>query len=78
VKSDIPARTFEFALRVVLLCRVLDASPGVPRTLAGIKKVRNRPLEKKFLSSTHKPHPSTLNHAPVVPLFKLQTSNFTL
>jgi len=35
VKSDIPARTFEFARRVVLLCRVLDASPGVPRTLAG-------------------------------------------
>jgi four helix bundle protein len=35
VKSDIPARTFEFARRMVLLCRVLDASPGVPRTLAG-------------------------------------------
>jgi four helix bundle protein len=35
VQSDIPARTFEFARRVVLLCRVLDASPGVPRTLAG-------------------------------------------
>jgi four helix bundle protein len=35
VKSDLPARTFEFARRIVLLCRVLDASPGVPRTLAG-------------------------------------------
>jgi four helix bundle protein len=35
VQSDIPARTFEFARPVVLLCRVLDASPGVPRTLAG-------------------------------------------
>jgi four helix bundle protein len=35
VKSDIPERTFAFARRVVLLCRVLDASPGVPRTLAG-------------------------------------------
>ena len=34
MKSDIPARTFEFARRVVLLCRVLDASPGVRRTLA--------------------------------------------
>ncbi|NBC14599.1 MAG: four helix bundle protein [Gammaproteobacteria bacterium] len=35
MKSDLPARTFEFARRIVLLCRVLDASPGVPRTLAG-------------------------------------------
>ena len=35
VKSDIPARTFEFARRVVVLCPVLDASPGVSRTLAG-------------------------------------------
>ncbi|KAA6184540.1 four helix bundle protein [Thiohalocapsa marina] len=34
MKSDIPARTFEFARRVVLLCRVLDGSPGVPRTVA--------------------------------------------
>ncbi len=33
--SDLPERTFEFARRVVLLCRVLDSSPGVPRTLAG-------------------------------------------
>ena len=35
MKSDIPERTFAFARRVVLLCRELDASPGVPRTLAG-------------------------------------------
>ena len=34
MKSDIPERTFEFARRVVLLCRVLDGTPGVPRTLA--------------------------------------------
>jgi four helix bundle protein len=32
--SDIPARTFEFARRVVGLCRVLDSTPGVSRTLA--------------------------------------------
>ncbi|MBC2710998.1 MAG: four helix bundle protein [Desulfosarcina sp.] len=34
MKSDLPERTFEFAKRVVLLCKVLDASPGVNRTLA--------------------------------------------
>jgi len=33
-KRDIPARTFEFARRVVMLCRTLDQSPGVSRTLA--------------------------------------------
>ena len=32
--SDIPARTFEFARRIVGLCRVLDSAPGVSRTLA--------------------------------------------
>lgn len=31
---DIKERTFEFATRVVRLCRVLDESPGVSRTLA--------------------------------------------
>ena len=35
MKSDLPARTFEFARRVVVLCRELDRTPGVPRTLAG-------------------------------------------
>ncbi|WP_058556765.1 four helix bundle protein [Thiohalocapsa sp. ML1] len=34
MKSDIPDRTFEFARRVVMLCRALDAEPGVPRILA--------------------------------------------
>lgn len=34
MKSDIPERTFAFAIRVVKLCRVLDAQPGVSRTLA--------------------------------------------
>ncbi|MCZ2344276.1 MAG: four helix bundle protein [Bacteroidales bacterium] len=33
MKSDIPARTFEFAKRVVRLCQVLDEKPGVGRTL---------------------------------------------
>ena len=29
-----PERTFEFARRVVMLCRTLDQAPGVSRTLA--------------------------------------------
>lgn len=33
MKSDIPERTFEFAKRVVILCRFLDEKPGVSRTL---------------------------------------------
>jgi len=33
-KTDLPERTFEFARRVVLLCRALDEKPGVSRTLA--------------------------------------------
>lgn len=31
---DIEQRTFEFAVRIVKLCQVLDKTPGVPRTLA--------------------------------------------
>ncbi len=34
MKSDIPARTFEFAKRVVRLCQAMDKNPGVGRTLA--------------------------------------------
>lgn len=34
MKSDLPARTFEFAKRIVLLCRALDETPGVSRTLS--------------------------------------------
>jgi len=34
MKSDIPERTFQFAQRIVKLCLVLDATPGVSRTLA--------------------------------------------
>ena len=34
MKSDIPERTFEFARRIVKLCRHLDEKPGVSRTLA--------------------------------------------
>jgi len=34
VKHDLPERTFEFARRVVELCKVLDQMPGVSRTLA--------------------------------------------
>lgn len=33
-RRDLPERTFEFARRVVLLCRVLSETPGVNRTLA--------------------------------------------
>ncbi|MCP4602093.1 MAG: four helix bundle protein [Proteobacteria bacterium] len=33
-RIDLPERTFEFARRVVQLCRVLDQTPGVSRTLA--------------------------------------------
>lgn len=33
-KRDLPERTFEFALRVVNLCQVLDKTPGVSRTLS--------------------------------------------
>lgn len=32
--QEISQRAFEFAVRVVKLCRVLDKTPGVPRTLA--------------------------------------------
>jgi len=34
MKSDLPERTFEFAKRVVLLCRFLEKKAGVSRTLA--------------------------------------------
>ena len=33
-QQDISERAFEFAVRVVELCRVLDEKPGVSRTLA--------------------------------------------
>jgi len=33
-KRDLPARTFEFARRIVKVCQVLDQTPGVSRTLA--------------------------------------------
>ncbi len=33
MKSDLPERTFEFAKRVMKLCRVLDEKPGVSRAL---------------------------------------------
>jgi len=34
MKHDLPERTFEFARRIVELCKVLDQTPGVSRTLA--------------------------------------------
>ena len=34
MKSDLPDRSFRFALRVVKLCQFLDEKPGVSRTLA--------------------------------------------
>ncbi len=33
MRSDLPERTFEFAKRIVLLCRFLEKKPGVSRTL---------------------------------------------
>jgi len=33
-KRDLPQRSFDFALRVVKLCQILDHKPGVSRTLA--------------------------------------------
>ena len=33
-KKDLPARTFEFARRIVKLCQTLDQTPGVSRSLA--------------------------------------------
>ena len=34
VKKDLPERTFEFARRIVMLCRGLDQVPGTSRRLA--------------------------------------------
>jgi four helix bundle protein len=34
MKTDLPERTFAFATRIVKLCQVLDATPGVGRTLS--------------------------------------------
>jgi four helix bundle protein len=34
MKKDLPARTFEFARRIVKLCQTLDQTPGVSRSLA--------------------------------------------
>ena len=33
-QRDLPNRTFEFALRVVNVCKLLDQTPGASRTLA--------------------------------------------
>lgn len=33
-RNDLPERSFQFALRIVKLCQVLDEKPGVGRTLA--------------------------------------------
>ena len=34
MKSDLPNRTFEFARRIILMCKVLDDTPGTSRTIA--------------------------------------------
>ncbi|MGE5582548.1 MAG: four helix bundle protein [Bacillota bacterium] len=34
MKNDLPERTFQFAVDIVNLCRLLDKNPGVSRTLA--------------------------------------------
>jgi four helix bundle protein len=33
MKSDLPERTFRFAVEIVKLCRLLDGTPGVPKAL---------------------------------------------
>ena len=33
-RRDLPERTFQFARRIVMLCRTLEQAPGVSRTLA--------------------------------------------
>jgi len=33
MKSDLPERTFKFAVQIVKLCKVLDEKPGVSRML---------------------------------------------
>ena len=33
-RRDLPERTFQFARRIVMLCRTLEQTPGVSRTLA--------------------------------------------
>ena len=35
VRNDLRQRTFEFAVRVVNICRELEKTPGVSRTLSG-------------------------------------------
>ena len=42
MSTDLPARTFEFAKRIVKLCQVLDNNPGVGRTL-GRQLIRSGP-----------------------------------
>lgn len=34
IKTDLPERTFAFAVRIVKLCEILDGKPGVSRTLS--------------------------------------------
>ncbi len=34
MKSDLPERTYRFAVEIVKLCRMMDEKPGVSRTLA--------------------------------------------
>ncbi len=34
MKTDLPERTFAFAVRIVKLCETLDGKPGVSRTLS--------------------------------------------
>ncbi len=34
MKNDLPERTFQFAVNIVNLCRLLDKNPGVSRILA--------------------------------------------
>lgn len=33
MKNDLPQRTFDFAVQIVALCRLLEKKPGVSRTL---------------------------------------------
>jgi four helix bundle protein len=33
MKSDLPERTFRFAVEIVKLCRLLNETPGVPKSI---------------------------------------------
>lgn len=65
-KNDLPERSFGFARRIVLLCRVLDEKQGVIRTLAN-----------QLLRSGTSVGAKMKGEVRNVKSVKFQTSNFT-